>query len=676
MNNADPLVGQVLDGRYEILRKLARGGMATVYLATDRRLTRTVAVKVMHDNLGSDQDFASRFDREARAAARLSNPNVVAVFDQGNDHGRPYMVMEYVEGSTLRALLTREGAMEPSRVLDLMIPVTAAVAAAHEAGIIHRDLKPENVLISTRGQVKVADFGLARAVTAHTATAQGMLIGTVSYIAPELVTQGHADTRCDVYALGVMLFEMLTGKKPHTGDSPIQVAYSHVHNEIGPPSASAPAQWQNTPSAIPPYLDALVQAAAARQPDDRPVDARILLDHLRRAREAIELGIADDPALTAAMRATGPDAANQLTEQVPALPLAASGQVQKTATLRFTPSTPISPTHPGAADGMPYYDNRTVVSPNPEYRPVASPTAAAVQQRHERNRRRGAAWLVALLVITAVLGVGAWYFLAGRFTATPDFIGLSQDKANALATEHGLSLSWAQEFSEKVPAGEVARTDPKAGDRVPRGGTVTAYLSKGPERYAVPSLVGRDRDEAIQELKDSNLAVGDVSEVYSDSFTAGQVVATSIEAGKLVKPDTEVDLEISKGPAPVKIVSFRNRTFEEAQTYYQNAGLVVQRAEDEYSSKVAAGNVISSDPAKGSLAKGETITLTVSKGAEMVTVPNVYLMTVEDATAALKAAGFKVKVDDSQKLVGRVAYANPRSGSQAAKGSTVVLVVG
>ena len=258
MNSNDPLVGHLLDGRYEILRKLARGGMATVYLATDRRLTRTVAVKVMHDNLGSDQDFANRFDREARAAARLSHPNVVSVFDQGNDNGRPYMVMEYVEGSTLRNLITREAPMEPQRALDLLIPVVSAVAAAHEAGIIHRDLKPENVLISSRGQIKVADFGLARAVTAHTATANGMLIGTVSYIAPELVTHGHADTRCDVYALGVMLFEMLTGRKPHTGDTPIQVAYSHVHNEITMPSISAPAQWRDTRSAVPPYLDALV----------------------------------------------------------------------------------------------------------------------------------------------------------------------------------------------------------------------------------------------------------------------------------------------------------------------------------------------------------------------------------------------------------------------------------
>jgi serine/threonine-protein kinase len=668
MSNTDPLLGHVLDGRYEILRKLARGGMATVYLATDRRLTRTVAVKVMHDNLGGDQDFASRFDREARAAARLSHPNVVSVFDQGMDEGRPYMVMEYVEGSTLRQLMARDAPIEPQRALDLLIPVTAAVAAAHEAGIIHRDLKPENVLISTRGQIKVADFGLARAITAHTATANGMLIGTVSYIAPELVTHGHADTRCDVYALGVLLFEMLTGKKPHTGDTPIQVAYSHVHNEITAPSASAPLPWRGTRSGVPPYLDALVQAAAARQPADRPADAKVLLDHLRQAREAIERGVMDDPLLTARMRETTLDAATQLTEQVPAIGMSTDG-VQRTATLRFTPSTPMSPSHPGAADGMPYYDSGPV--------PIPSPAAVPLQQRQAKKRRRGAGALVVLLVVTAVLGVGAWYLLAGRFTTTPDFTNLSQDKANALAAKNGLQLSWQQEYSETVPNGQVTRTDPSAGDRVAKGGTVTAYLSRGQERYAVPPLAGRTPDDAQAALEQAHLVVGAENEVYSATVDVGLVVGGSIEAGKLVKPGTAVDLNISKGPAPVKVVSFKNKPFENAQTYYTNAGLIVQRADDAFSNSVDAGNVISSDPKVGqSVAKGGTITFTVSKGPEMITVPNVYLMTVKDATRALKDVGFAVKVDRSRELVGRVAYADPRSGTQAPRGSTIWLIVG
>ena len=664
MNNTDPLVGHVVDGRYEILRKLARGGMATVYLATDRRLTRTVAIKVMHDNLGSDQDFVSRFDREARAAARLSHPNVVSVFDQGMDAGRPYMVMEYVEGSTLRNVITREAPMEPQRALDLLLPVVAAVAAAHEAGIIHRDLKPENVLISGRGQIKVADFGLARAVTAHTATANGMLIGTVSYIAPELVTQGHADTRCDVYALGVVLFEMLTGRKPHTGDTPIQVAYSHVHNEITAPSASAPAIWRDSRSAIPPYLDALVLAAAARQPADRPADARVLLDHLRQAREAIERGVSDDPALTARMRETRFDPTSSVTEVVPTI--AAEPEVHRTATLRFTPSTPISPSHPGAADGMPYYD-----APAP-----VSPSAAPLVERRVRKRRSGVVSLVLLLLFTAILGVGAWYLLAGRFTATPDFDNLDRAAATKLAAKHGLQLVFNEEFSETVPAGQVTRTEPKAGDRVVIGGSVTAFLSKGQERFPVPSLVGRTVDDAISALKESNLEVGKTPEVYDEKVEIGSVVSASIEAGQPVKRGTVVDLNVSKGPAPVKIISYVGKTFDEAKAFYEKAGLVVARApEDKFSTKIAAGSIISQDPKKGTLERGKTITFTVSKGPEMIAVPNVRGKATEEAKKILTDAGFKVEVEQ-QFWSGFALGTRPGEGELAPKGSTVTLVVG
>jgi serine/threonine-protein kinase len=667
MNNSDPLVGHLLDGRYEILRKLARGGMATVYLATDRRLTRTVAVKVMHDNLGSDQDFANRFDREARAAARLSHPNVVSVFDQGNDNGRPYMVMEYVEGSTLRNLIAREAPMEPQRALDLLIPVVSAVAAAHEAGIIHRDLKPENVLISVRGQIKVADFGLARAVTAHTATANGMLIGTVSYIAPELVTHGHSDTRCDVYALGVMMFEMLTGRKPHTGDTPIQVAYSHVHNEITLPSISAPAQWRDTRSAVPPYLDALVLAAAARQPADRPMDGKVLLDHLRQARDAIGHGVMNDPQLTSRMRETTLDDANQVTEMVPAIN-AAGAQVQRTATLRFTPSTPISPNHPGAADGMAYYDD---VQHSP------SPAAIPLQRRQARKRRRGGISLLVLIVVAAVLGLGSWYLLSGQFTNTPDFTNQTRTQAEQLATKNGLQLAWNEDFSETVPVGQVIRTDPGTGDRVRRGGTVTAFLSKGPERYPVPSLAGRSPEDATNALEAAHLKAGKQIEVFHETRPVGTVVSGSIDAGQPVKPGTVVDLNVSKGPAPVKIISFKDKPFVDAEAFYKNAGLIVQRAEDKYDGKIVAGNVISSNPKTGSsVPRNGTITFTVSKGPEMIAIPGVRGVNSETAKKQLTDLGFKVEVKRVSPFGSTAWGTNPGEGQQAPKGSTITLYIG
>ncbi|HKE68142.1 MAG TPA: protein kinase, partial [Nocardioidaceae bacterium] len=276
VTSSDPMIGRLLDGRYRIEARIARGGMATVYTAIDTRLGRPVAVKVMHTGLGSDVDFASRFVREAQSAARLNHPSVVAVFDQGEDDGIVYLVMEYVDGDTLRHLLDQEAPLQPQRAVALLEQVLIAVSAAHDAGLVHRDLKPENVLIASNGQVKVADFGLARAVNANTsATATtGVLVGTVSYLAPELVLHQGADARSDVYACGVLLYEMLTGRKPHEGETPIQVAYKHVHEDIPMPSAIRPE--------LPPYLDALVARSTARERDLRPADAKVLLRQARR----------------------------------------------------------------------------------------------------------------------------------------------------------------------------------------------------------------------------------------------------------------------------------------------------------------------------------------------------------------------------------------------------------
>jgi eukaryotic-like serine/threonine-protein kinase len=662
--NTDPLLGRVVDGRYRITRKLARGGMATVYLADDLRLTRTVAIKVMHENLGSDPDFVARFDHEARAAARLSHPSVVSVFDQGMDDDRPYIVMEYVEGSTLRHVITRESPMTPIRAVDLLSQIAGAVAAAHEAGIIHRDLKPENVLISPRGQLKVADFGLARAVTAHTATANGMLIGTVSYIAPELVTHGHADTRCDVYAMGVVLYEMLTGKKPHTGESPIQVAYSHVHNDIAAPSTIGP-QPGGIP-VIPDYLDALVLAAAARQPADRPRDAKVLLNHLQAARDALGRGVRSDPALAARMRHTTLDDAEQVTEAVPML--AASGpQITgpaeaSNATLVFDPSAGA----PAALANLGYDDGQ----------PVSSPSAQTLRKRRARSRRRGRNSLIMIVALSLLLGVGGWYLLAGRFTSTPDFTNLTQAQAQELAAKKGFALTFDADYSETIPSGQVVRTDPATGERISWGGTITVFLSRGPERYPVPSLVGRTVDDATQALTSSHLAVGKVTEVWDENIAIGLVVSASVAADKSVKPGTQIDLNVSKGPAPVKIVSMVGKTFDEAKAFYEAAGLVVARApEDKFSSKIAAGSVVSQSPKSGSLAKGKTITFTVSKGPELVAVPWLTGKSVKEATQALEALGFKVKVVYTSRWLHTVTHTDPEQNSMAPKGSTITVYV-
>jgi eukaryotic-like serine/threonine-protein kinase len=373
---ADPMIGRVLDGRYRVGPRIARGGMATVYEATDLRLDRTCALKIMHSGLGDDDEFAARFVREAHSAARLSHPHVVGVFDQGDDDGTLFLAMEYIPGHTLRDLIRKESPMAPAKALAVIDPVLSALAAAHQAGMIHRDVKPENVLLADDGRVKVADFGLARAISAetqHTATG-GVLIGTVSYLSPELVVDGKADARSDVYAAGVVLYEMLTGRKPHDGESPIQVAYKHVHEDVPPPSHEI--------RGIPPYVDALVARATARDRELRPADARVLLHQVRRVRAALDEGLADDPELTADLipallvqRKADDDYIDYVREEVPTI------------------LTPAQVAQGGRTDDTSIFGNRPPAAP-----PRARPPAPRPVPRPRRSRR-GPVLLVLVLLL-------------------------------------------------------------------------------------------------------------------------------------------------------------------------------------------------------------------------------------------------------------------------------------
>ena len=485
----DPLVGRLLDGRYEITQRLARGGMATVYRAVDTRLTRTVAVKVMHVGLGDDAEFARKFDREARAAAKLSHPNVVSVFDQGQGlegpNSRPYIVMEYVQGQTLRDVLNREAPMAPSRALELMDPVFAALAAAHDAGLVHRDVKPENVLISERGQIKVADFGLAKAISSQTSTAtQGLLIGTVSYLPPELVMSGKADARSDVYSAGVVLFELLTGRKPHTGDTPIQIAYAHVHRDVPPPSTGP------TAGPIPPYVDALVTRATARDPRLRQPDAKVLLAQVRRARSDLQRGVRDDPQLMRELR----------THRRHGHPhhrcRRAVSRPRDRADYEMTRDSPTADGRPGGSS--PPNGSRTVIdAPPPRVtRPVHEPSAArlaAERERRARKRRRG--WLAFLLVVmlSASAALAGWYLTEGRFTTAPELSSSAGPMPRAWRSKSGLSIDFTDAYSETVARGRVISSDPGPGTKIEKGSTIHAALSQGAERYPMPEVVGQSR---------------------------------------------------------------------------------------------------------------------------------------------------------------------------------------
>ncbi|WP_310962954.1 Stk1 family PASTA domain-containing Ser/Thr kinase [Nocardioides terrisoli] len=672
-NANDPLIGRVLDGRYRVGARIARGGMAVVHEATDLRLDRTVAVKVMHAGLADDGEFVARFEREARSAARLAHHNVVAVFDQGDDEGTLFLVMEYVPGITLRDLIRKDAPMPPARALALLDPVLRALSAAHHAGMIHRDVKPENVLLPDDGGpdgVKVADFGLARAINAetqHTATG-GVLIGTVSYLAPELVTSGRADARADVYAAGVLLYEMLTGAKPHQADSPIQVAYKHVHEDIPPPSAAVPG--------IPTYVDALVARATARDPSQRPADAGVMLHQLRRVRQALDHGVTDDPELTADLAPLrhGPDA----TDEIP-LP-----DVEATSHL---PSRIIDPSTPGGADDMfkvadafgpsatgapatvavrPPADpvpvtGRVVAHPGPPYRP--------------RRRRRGPLLLAVLLVLVLLVGLGTWYFGIARYTVTPGVIDLSQSAASAKLQKAGLRMTVSgREYSETVARGAVTSTSPDAGERILKHGTVSVVISRGPERHKVPRVRGMTLDRAQAAIQDSKLAFGRALMQYNEKVPQGQVIRSDPAAGTELRRDTAVDVVVSKGPKPITIPDFTGRSATKAKNRLSDLGFKVSDT-SQFSDSVPAGKVVSQSPASGTGHRGDAIELVVSKGPELVTVPSLQGKSYDDAAATLESLGLQPRRRESPFYIGlnRVAHVSPSPGARVRKGSVVTL---
>jgi len=662
----DPLVGRLLDGRYEVTQRLARGGMATVYRAVDTRLTRTVALKVMHIGLGDETEFARKFDREARAAAKLSHPNVVSVFDQGQDregpNSRPYIVMEYVEGQTLRDVLNREAPVPPARALELIEPVLAALATAHHAGLVHRDVKPENVLISDRGQIKVADFGLAKAVSSQTNTAtQGLLIGTVSYLPPELIMSGHADARSDVYSAGIVLYELLTGRKPHTGDTPIQIAYAHVHRDVPPPS-SAP-----TGDRVPPYVDALVTRATARNANLRQPDAKVFLDQVRRARSALRQGLADDPELTRELRSTLTSAPTRQ-------------RTRDRADYEVTQQVS-APAFPGRSQPRPHSARTVIDAPPPAVgRPVHEPSAerlAAERERRAHKRRRGWLALLLIMMLSASVALAGWYLTEGRFTTAPDLASLSRSEAERMAANSGLTIEFSNAYSETVARGQVISTSPAPGTKIERGSRLEAALSRGPERYAMPVVVGLSRSAAEAAIQKANLAVGKVADGFSEHVPAGVVISASEKAGTKLKKQTAINLVVSNGPKPLVITDYQGTPYDAAVTALSNAGFrVVQRSA--YSNTVAKDLVLRQNPRTGHGAPGDTITLTRSLGQNLVTVPDVQRMATAAARKLLREAGFKTKVQPvaiSRSGVRYVVYTNPAAHTEAPKGSTITLYV-
>ena len=623
---------------------VAAGGMATIYHALDLRLDRQVAVKIMHPHLANDEDFVNRFIREAKAAATLSHPNIVAIQDQGwNEGGVPavFIVMEYIEGFTLRDVINDQGALGVTDSLRYFAPVVSAMSAAHKHGILHRDIKPENILISKDGRVKIADFGLAKGPElGSTLTVESsVILGSVSYLSPEQVQRGVSDVRSDVYSLGIVLFEMLTGKKPFDGDTPIQIAYMHVNENIPAPSTLN--------SSVPAELDEIVLKAAANNPDKRYKDAGAMQEQVlallskldpKRRQMSLELDIPIPKARIEKKKRSKLDILKSVTTQI---------DLKRGNVMREKSNS------------------------------AKKSTTAQTKRKRKTSTRVKRNRAIALLIVLLIIAT-SWYKISGpgNKIAIPSLAGMSQSQATKTVAELGLKTDITQSvFSEDVPKGKVITSDPAGGGRVAIAGTVHLIISKGKERIQVPDLAGLTIEEATAALGEAKLKTGRVTEKFSADQEAGLLIDGSPASGSDVRKDSTVDLIVSKGIEQVALTNYQGKTSDEAQNELTSAGLIVS-SKYEYSDSVPIGTVISQTPNDvSSIAKGEKIILVVSKGPSKIYVPNVYSLSKMAAAKILEDLGFKVNF----KYIGKkksVTNISPKSGTAVTPGSTVTITLG
>jgi eukaryotic-like serine/threonine-protein kinase len=669
-------IGQLLDGRYLVESQVARGGMATVYLARDVRLERTIALKIAHPELARDREFVDRFIGEARAVARLSSPNVVAVFDQGSTGDLNYIAMEYVPGPTLRELLVARGRLNPREALDIIERVLAGLAAAHDAGIIHRDVKPENVLLGNGTAVKVADFGLARAASGIRNTRSGLLIGTAAYLAPEQVISNAADQRTDVYAAGVMLFELLTGLQPHTGESPLAVAYKHVNSVVPAPSSVNPD--------LPPALDTLVALATSRDPELRPADARHYLHAIKEVRRGMPLPPVTRRDLPAASGISPPGVDGAATNGTgqgagPAEIDRANGAAGPGGSANGAGEIAMRPAY-GSTDAQYPSGNRTMVVPVD-----AEPDFANGYRRHRGDHPylepRLQRWLFSrrILIVLAILVAGAlaWWLAAGQYTTVPSVAGMAVATARGDLVNSGLkAVTGHGRNSDTVPLGQVILTSPAAGSKIGHGGTVELIPSLGPVLVTMPPVTGMSLRQAERAITTAGLKYSQPSYQTSASIPSGVVISTSPVAYQHWPNNKPVELVVSSGqPLP----NFVDQQIGTAQGEAAAGGYSINPVADN-TSTLPQGTVTSQSPAPGTpITSGEVVTLNVSSGQGSqggqgeVAIPDVIGMNVNQAESTLQAAGFSVQV--SQGLFGQTVTSYSPTG-QASQGATITINVG
>lgn len=629
------LTGELIDNRYLLKRQIASGGMATIYAGIDTRLDRSVAVKIMHAHLANDEAFVSRFIKEAKATAALSHPNIVSIQDQGWNEGGPpavFLVMELVEGSTLRDLLHQSGSFSTDQAMRLITPILSALAAAHQLGIIHRDIKPENILISNDGRIKVADFGLARNTSlAQTMTAESsVVLGSVSYLSPEQVQRGIADARSDVYAIGILLFEMLLGRKPYDGETPIQIAYRHVNDRI-------PNVKEFKPE-IPDEIADLIFQATAPNPDQRPKDAEQLLNQIRDIQAKL------DPK-----------------------------RRQMSLELDLPPVTPKVSKKPkvsiGSAFGGLKEKTNQLISSNStnlaKQEDSVGTKKRKVSKRVKRNR------IIALLILLTMI-FGGYQLLGVGKISVPSLVGMNQAEATKVLLELGLTAEVAEEiFSEDIAKGKIISTSPGGGGRVSPAGKVGLVISKGQERIEIPSVTNLTPDLATQKIAELGLTIGDVNEAFDMKIPAGFVIGTDPKSGDKVKRNSVVNIVVSKGVEKVSLISYVGKGGDEALSELTNKGFDVNVVY-KFSDKVFKGLVISQTPeSSDSIGLGSKVELVLSKGPEFVFVPNVLGKSKNDASLDLENLGLKVVTRGS----GKVNNISPAIGTKVKQGAVITLTL-